>query len=203
MDPCTDCTDRTHTGHDTYLSGQGPRIFYLSPHTLQRLRCSADAAAGVSHFTPHMREPSFRHSLIMVGLFLSHVCTARLVFTAFTHQRQKNLISSVEDAMGDRIRLFDLLARPFHAEVTMAGVWADLLWCGASICIRYTTFYQKQTNLEIVEIGYLKLVCVRVRQRAVDCDVRYASAPLPDASRIRHCVTCWGLGRRGRLVAQV
>jgi hypothetical protein len=52
--------------------------------------------------------------------------------------------------------------------------------------------------LEIVEISYLKLVCVRVRQRAVDCDVRYACASLPDASRIRHCVICWGLGRRGR-----
>jgi hypothetical protein len=121
-----------------------------------------------------------------------------LFFTAFTRLRQQDLMSSVEDAMGDRIRLFDLLARRCYAEVTMAGVWADLLWCGASICIRYTKFYQKQTNLEIVEISYLWLVCVRVRQRAVDCDVRCACASFPDASRIRHCVTCWGLGRRGR-----
>jgi hypothetical protein len=51
----------------------------------------------------------------------------------------------------------------------------------------------RNKNLGIVEISCLKLVCVRARQQAVDCDVRYACASLPDASRIHHCV-CHLLG---------
>ena len=78
----------------------------------------------------------------------------------------------------------------------MEGVWADLLWFGASICIRYTKLYQKSTNFEIVRAGCDQCAYVCGSGMLIAMSDAHVHHFRMRAEHARDCVTGWGWGTR-------